>query len=48
MTLHDKLMLILLAEYAILACVAWYCHQYGKAVYWVGAIVLSLGVLMQR
>lgn len=48
MTLHDKLMLVLMAEYLVLAIVAIWCGQHGKAVYWCGAIILSVGILLQK
>lgn len=48
MTLHDRLMLFLIAEYLLLAMMAAYCRQTGKCVYWIGAIVLSIGVLLQK
>lgn len=48
MTPHDRLVFILIAQYVVLCCAAAYGGQWGKAVYWLGATVISIGVLMQR
>lgn len=45
---HDRIQLILMAFYVALLFLAWREGQTGKAIYWLGAIVLSVGVFMQR
>ena len=44
----DYLTYGLLATYCVLAVVEWFSGRQGKAVYWVGAAVISIGVVMQK
>lgn len=44
----DKLMVLLMCEYAILLGVYAFEGNWGKVVYWTGAIIISLGVLMMK
>jgi hypothetical protein len=48
MTLHDKLVCVLIVEYCVLCGAAVYSGQHVKAVYWLGAVIISVGVAMQR
>jgi hypothetical protein len=38
----------LLFTYVVLAVAEWYGGRHGKAVYWVGASVITAGVLLQK
>lgn len=44
----DRAMYALLAAYAVLVALSIYDGLWGRAVYWLGAIIISVGVLMQR
>lgn len=45
---HDKVLLGLMAVYTIEFFLALQSKQPGKAVYWLGAFILSIGILMQK
>jgi len=44
--MSNKLMIILLAEYMVLLGVACFEKRWGMSLYWLGAAVLQLGVLV--
>ena len=46
--MSDALMCCMIAFYALTALVSVFEGQYGRALYFTGAIVLSVGVLMMR
>lgn len=46
--MSDRLMLLMIAFYLLTALVSAWERQYGRCLYFVGAVVLSCGVLMMR
>lgn len=44
----NKLLLILIAEYSIICIAYLYSKDYARALYFFGAVVLSLGVLWMK
>ena len=46
--LSTKLMMVLIAFYVVLTALTLYEKQYAKATYWVGAIILNLGVILMK
>lgn len=46
--MSDRLTLALILVYLLMAFVAAWEGLWGRAIYWVGASVISVGVLMQR
>lgn len=46
--MSDRLMFCMIAFYCVTAAVSFVERQYGRCLYFVGAVVLSCGVLMMR
>ena len=46
--MSDRLMFCMIAFYLLTAGVSFVERQYGRCLYFVGAVVLSIGVLMMR
>lgn len=46
--MHPLLIKFLILQYIVLAIICGVEGYYAKALYWVGAVVLSLGVLWMR
>lgn len=45
---HDKFQVFMMSQYLILILLALKANQPGKLVYWIGALILSFGILMQK
>lgn len=44
----DKLTLFLAAQYVLLACVYAFERDWGRAIYFIGAVIITAGVLLMR
>ena len=46
--MSDRLMWLMILAYTVIVAASLWDRQYGRAVYFAGAIVISVGVLMMR
>lgn len=44
----NKLMYLLIAEYVVIGITFLWQRDYARALYWLGAIILSMGVLWMK
>jgi len=44
----NKLLLLFIIEYAVISIVYLFCKDWARALYFAGAIILSIGVLLMK